>query len=201
MIFGTFYVLLAYLLGSIPFGYVVARYLYGVDIRSVGSGNIGATNVYRNLGWAAGVLTVVGDLGKGVLPVILAHSADIEPQWPAVVGLAAVLGHCFPLFLRFRGGKGVTTTVAILLTLSPKIFLIFIIIWLVVLLLQGRMSLASLTAAAATPLFSELTRTPVPGMLTFSWMAAVIIFIRHHENIDRLLAGTEKQLFTPLRFW
>ncbi len=201
MIFGTFYVLLAYLLGSIPFGYVVARYLYGVDIRTVGSGNIGATNVYRNLGWAAGVLTVVGDLGKGVLPVILARSTDIEPQWPAVVGLAAVLGHCFPLFLRFRGGKGVTTTVAILLTLSPKIFLIFIIIWLVVLLLQGRMSLASLTAAAATPLFSELTRTPVPALLTFSWMAAVIIFIRHHENIDRLLAGTEKQLFTPLRFW
>ncbi len=201
MIFGTFYVLLAYLLGSIPFGYVVARYLYRVDIRSVGSGNIGATNVYRNLGWAAGVLTVVGDLGKGVLPVILARSADIEPQWPAVVGLAAVLGHCFPLFLRFRGGKGVTTTVAILLTLSPKVFLIFIIIWLVVLLLQGRMSLASLTAAAATPLFSELTRNPVPGMLTFSWMAAVIIFLRHHENIDRLLAGTEKQLFTPLRFW
>jgi glycerol-3-phosphate acyltransferase PlsY len=201
MILGTFYVLLAYLLGSIPFGYVVARYLYGMDIRAVGSGNIGATNVYRNLGWSAAVMTVVGDLGKGILPVALARWANIEPQWPAVVGLAAVVGHCFPLFLRFRGGKGVTTTLAILLTLSPQAFLVFIIIWLVVLLLQGRMSLASLSAAATAPLFSRLVQPNEPGMLTFSWVAAVIIFIRHHENVDRLLAGSEKQIFKPIRFW
>ncbi len=199
MILWILLIVLAYLLGSVPFGYVVSRHLYGVNIQQIGSGNIGATNVYRNLGWGAAVLSLAGDLGKGIVPVMLARASGSGLQWAALVGLAAVLGHCFSIFLRFNGGKGVATTMAVLLALSPQMFLIFLIVWLVILLTQGRISLASLGAAAAAPVLIELLPEPKPGLLLFTWLAAVIIFVRHRENIDRLLAGTEKPLFDPLR--
>ncbi len=198
MILWITFVLLAYLLGSVPFGHVVSKHLYGIDIRSVGSGNIGATNVYRNLGWGAAILTAAGDLGKGVAAIALAKASGSGTGWAALVGLAVTLGHCYPIFLRFRGGKGVSTTVAVLLALSPSLFLVFIVAWLIILLAQGRMSLASLGAAAASPVMASLMPQPQPGMIFFTWAAAILIFVRHRENIDRLMNGAEKQIVKPI---
>jgi glycerol-3-phosphate acyltransferase PlsY len=191
----------AYLLGSVPFGYVISRYLYGVDITTLGSKNIGATNVYRNLGWGAGFLTFAGDMGKGILPVLAARQWDDQLQWAALVGLAAVVGHCYSVFLRFRGGKGVATTLAVLLALSPTFFLLYLVVLLTVLLFQGRVSLASLSAAAAGPMLVELVPGHPAGIFFFSWVTAVVIFVRHQENVDRLLKGQEKQIFTPSRLF
>ena len=199
MLIDTILTLAAYLLGSVPFGYIISRYMFGLDIQKVGSGNIGATNVFRNLGWRAGLLTAAGDLGKGMLPVLLARFLGAGPFWTAVVGLAAVLGHCFPLFLRFRGGKGVSTTVAALLVIEPYGFLIFGVLWLAVAFSTGRISLASLGAAAGTPVLLIVLGPAPPGLLFFSWAAAVIIFLRHHENVERLLRGDEPAVFEPGR--
>lgn len=200
MILWLVYLIAAYILGSIPFGYVIAKYYHGMDIQKVGSGNIGATNVYRNLGWKAGILTGVADVGKGFLPVLLARLSGVGGHWLAVVGLAAVLGHCYPLFLHFRGGKGVSTALAALLAMSPKAALLFVITWLLVLLFQGRVSVASLAAAASMPVLIKLFFTGYGGVFFFSWVAAIIIFIRHRENIDRLVAGKERALFNPRKF-
>ena len=142
-------------------------------------------------------MTMTGDLGKGIVPVLLARSLGVDPRGLALVGLAAVIGHCFPVFLRFRGGKGVSVTVAVLLVLDPTIFLVFALLWLVILLALGQVSSASLGAAAGTTMLVRFIGLTYPGILLFTWSAAVIIFLRHHENVDRLMAGTEKELFSP----
>lgn len=187
-------VLAAYLLGSVPFGLLVAR-ARGVDLRSVGSGNIGATNAMRALGKPWGYFVFLLDVAKGAVPVLLfALPFHLTPVDALVLqvwcGAAAVLGHCFPLYLGFRGGKGVSTGLGALTALDPWIFVIGGTVWLVVLFATRFVGLASICMGLAFPVaawFTGAHRVVVAGC----GLLALLILMRHRSNIARMLAGTE----------
>jgi glycerol-3-phosphate acyltransferase PlsY len=187
--------LLAYLLGSIPWGLVLARLFAIVDIRRHGSGNIGATNVARVAGPVLGLATLVGDFLKGWAPVALASYLDLPPAgaelYTAALALLAVLGHLFPVYTRLRGGgKGVATAAGGFAALAPLAVLIALVVFVLVLALTRRVSAGSLAAAAAlSPAVLSTTGSAV--LCAGAVMAATLIFIRHAGNIRRLLAGTE----------
>lgn len=200
-----FTLLLSYLLGAVPFGYLVAR-ARGVDIIKQGSGNIGATNVGRVLGRPFGILVFLLDFAKGAAPVALAklwtagHPLDLPPDsLPVAAGVAAFLGHVFPIYLRFRGGKGVATAAGAVGVLLPGPALAALLTWLVVVLASRYVSLASLTAAAVLCAY-RLLLTPQPWdhshrvVSSFCLIAAGLIFVRHRANIGRLLHGNENRL-------
>jgi glycerol-3-phosphate acyltransferase PlsY len=183
----------AYLLGSVPFGVVVARCSGGVDLRRVGSGNIGATNVLRAVGKTAAVLTLLGDIGKGALAVGAGRLTGADPALLAALGLAVVLGHVFPVFAGFRGGKGVATTLGVVLTTMPAVGGLLLLIWLVVAARWRYSSLAALVAAAAmTPLAAWLDRRP--AMLVMAAVLTVLVGWRHADNLRRLRQGTEGKI-------
>ncbi|HTU03759.1 MAG TPA: glycerol-3-phosphate 1-O-acyltransferase PlsY [Candidatus Sulfotelmatobacter sp.] len=183
----------AYLLGSVPFGLVVARCRGGVNLRQVGSGNIGATNVLRAAGATAAALTLLGDAGKGVLAVGLGRLAGGSPGLLAVLGVAVVLGHLFPLFAGFRGGKGVATGLGAILAAMPLVGALLVGIWLAVAWRWRYSSLAALVAAAAVPgLAWRLDGRP--AMVALGGALLVLIVSRHRENIRRLRAGTEGRI-------
>ena len=188
-------VLFSYLVGAIPFGYLIAKYMYGVNIREHGSGNTGATNVYRVLGAKAGGLTALLDISKGLIPVLIARSMFHEPYVWAVVGAAAVVGHIFSVYLRFGGGKGIATSFGVALGLSPICALMAFVVWLIMASYTGYVSLASMTAfffgALCTYFFA-----PLPITATFIAMFLLVVFA-HRENIKRLIAGTERKTRMP----
>lgn len=181
----------AYLLGSIPFGLVMAR-LFGLgDLRKMGSGNIGATNVLRTGNKPAALLTLVLDAGKGGITVVAAR-ALFGPDAAQLAGFAAFLGHCYPVWLGFRGGKGVATWLGTLLGLAWPVFLAAGATWLAVAALFRISSLSALVAALLTPLWAWLLG--YPAMVVLLVALAALIFLRHRENIARLLDGTEGRL-------
>ena len=186
----------AYLLGSIPFGLLMAG-LFGVgDVRRSGSGNIGATNVARTAGTLPGVLTLLLDAAKGALPVwAAARYTQENALWMMLAGFAALLGHCFPVWLKFKGGKGVATAAGVFAVLSPAAFLAAIIVFLVVAMFWKYISLASISAAAAMPLliyFLWAPRHAPPHAITFgTLLISVLIAFKHDANIQRLVEGTE----------
>lgn len=181
----------AYLLGSIPFGIVIARAFGLGNLRQIGSGNIGATNVLRTGNKLAALLTLLLDAGKGGVAVLIARAAFAEDA-AQLAGLAAFLGHLFPVWLGFRGGKGVATFLGTLLALNFLAGLAACATWLMVAFALRYSSLAALVAAAAAPLWAWALGA---GDLTALTLAlAALIFIRHHENIRRLLAGTEPRI-------
>jgi glycerol-3-phosphate acyltransferase PlsY len=183
--------LLAYLVGSIPFGVLITRALGLGDLRSIGSGNIGATNVLRTGNKAAAAATLLLDAGKGALPLIVARETAGETA-ALVDGLGAFLGHLFPVWLRFRGGKGVATFLGIMLALAWPAGLGACAVWLATALVTRYSSLAALLAAASTPLWLMLL-----GRAEAAWLAvalAALVFIRHHGNIGRLVRGTEPRI-------
>ena len=182
-------VALAYLCGSVPVGFLLAS-LAGIDIRRRGSGNIGATNVARVVGWREGVLTLLGDVLKGFLPVLLSWYFGFEPWAIFWVGLASFLGHLYPVFLKFKGGKGVATALGILLAVAPAAMAILASVFVLVALISRAVSLASLIAAVLAPLVLWLLRYPLP-FVSLSFVLALLIVVRHRENIQRLLAGVE----------
>ena len=182
-----------YLLGSIPFGVVIARVASDVDLRRVGSGNIGATNVLRAVGKGAAALTLLGDIGKGALAVGLARWTGASAALVAAVGLAAVLGHLFPVWAGFRGGKGVATTLGVILGAMPIVGGLLLVIWLAVAAITRYSSLAALVATATMPLLAWLVDGR-PAMLGLSSALLVLVVVRHRENIGRLLAGTEGKI-------
>jgi glycerol-3-phosphate acyltransferase PlsY len=186
--------LLAYLLGSIPFGFLLVRLGEGKDIRRYGSGNIGATNVYRR-SRAAGILTLALDAAKGTLAVLAAGWLGGGMEWQAVAALFAIAGHVFTPWLRFKGGKGVATGCGAFLALSPLAVATTLAVFALVLALSRYISAASMTAAAAFPLIARFYGAPAPVLLWAS-MGVVLIIARHHENIRRLRAGTENR-FRP----
>ncbi len=184
--------LLGYLLGSIPFGYLITRLVAGRDIRREGSGNIGATNVSRALGWKGGVATMVLDVAKGAAPVALAAHFDPHPLVAGAAGLAAVLGHCYPLFLGFRGGKAVATSLGVFLVLAPLPCLAAAGVFVLTIALTRYVSLGSLLAAAAFPFLLLLFGKPEATAVMAACIAGLIVW-RHRENIGRLVRGEERK--------
>ena len=191
--FLLFTLLIIYLVAAIPTGVIVTRLLGLEDVRAKGSGNIGATNVYRVAGKLPGILTLVGDILKGYLP-LLAVKLWLAPT-PLQLGLAgvvAIVGHCYPVYLRFKGGKGVATGLGIFLVLDPLAVLGGCLVFLLAVLLSRFISLGSVLAAVAVPLLTLLRQQP----LALVWCAAAIgalIVWRHRENLKRLCAGTENR--------
>ena len=186
----------AYLLGSIPFGLLLSKLFGGGDVREAGSGNIGATNVARVAGPLAGILTLVLDAAKGAAAVWLAaRFANQSAAWMIIAGLAALIGHCFPVWLRFHGGKGVATAAGVFLMLCPLALLGSVILFILVVVFWRYVSLASISAAAATPLLVYFLWAPhhaPPLVVTFGALAAAILVVyKHDANIQRLVEGRE----------
>jgi glycerol-3-phosphate acyltransferase PlsY len=186
----------AYLLGSIPFGLLVAKVFGRGDVRKEGSGNIGATNVSRVAGPLAGILTLLLDGAKGAAAVLVAgrYSND-SAMWMVIAGLAALVGHCFPVWLKFKGGKGVATAAGVYLALCPPAFLAGLILFLLVAGVSRYVSLGSVAAAVAMPLLMYFLWAPhhaPPPVITFGALAvAVLIVYKHDGNLQRLVEGTE----------
>lgn len=183
----------AYLLGSVPTGVLVARLLGGADPRSSGSGNIGATNVGRTLGRKAGVLTLGGDALKGLLPAAWALEVLPSPWEVATVALAAYLGHLYPLYLRFRGGKGVATGLGVFLALAPGSVFWAAAVFGAVVWKWRMVSVGSVSAAAALPLLCAGFREP-PAVACLAVVVAVMTAWRHKDNLARVRAGTERRI-------
>ena len=185
-----------YLLGSIPFGVVLAKVFRGADVRKAGSGNIGATNVARVAGPVAGVLTLVLDIAKGAAAVWLAaRLANQSAMWMVIAGLAALVGHCFSVWLNFRGGKGVATGAGVFLALCPLAVLGSVIVFVLVVTFWRYVSLASISAAAAMPLLIYFLWAPhhAPPLVVSigALLAAILIIYKHDSNIQRLVQGEE----------
>lgn len=179
----------AYLAGSIPTGVLLAR-LAGVDVRQEGSGNIGATNVARTAGRGLGILTLVGDCLKGLVPVLVARALGAHPHVIATVAVAALAGHVFSIFLGFRGGKGVATGFGVLIGLAPAVAPIPLAVFIALFAALRIVSLASIAAACVSPVVIWLCGYPASSTLAALAIATLIVW-RHRDNIERLLAGTE----------
>jgi glycerol-3-phosphate acyltransferase PlsY len=185
-------ILFAFLLGSIPFGVVVAK-VYGVNLKKVGSGNIGATNVLRAMGKGPALLTLVGDVLKGSLAVVAGKYFLHSPSLEGIMGLSAIVGHNFSLFLRFRGGKGVATSIGVLLIYSPKVGLLTVFVWLIVILITRYSSLGALVSFGILP-FGTYVLDYTQEKLIISILVASLLIFRHTDNIKRLVKGTEPKI-------
>ena len=188
MIAAGVFVLLTYMVASIPTGPILATLYADVDVTQQGSGNIGATNVYRALGPRFGVATLTGDILKGLLPVLLSGLVSDHIWFPSLVGLVAFIGHCWPAYLEFRGGKGVATVAGVLLGLAPFVALLTAGVWMLIFLTIRRSSVAALMATLSLPLFTVWLRAD----LIWVTMALVVgVLQRHRSNIHRILPGDE----------
>lgn len=195
MFLGISMVIIGYLLGSIPTGVILAKTLAKVDPRIQGSGNIGAANVYRTAGKILGILTLLGDAAKGILPLLLVkYLVKDWEMWLIFVALAAFLGHLYSIFLGFSGGKGVATASGIYLVISPLSLLIAFAVFLMVVIKWRYISLASLCAGSAIP-FAIFFSTHSVGYTFLSFFIWAMIFFKHRENIQRIMAGTEGKIW------
>ena len=184
---------LSYLLGSIPNGLIFGKLIWKKDLRKVGSGNIGATNAWRNLGKPAGLLIFALDFLKGALSVLLAENFNGEPLVMILAGFFAILGHSFSLFLKFHGGKGVATGLGVIAMLMPKVTAIVFLIWLTIVFVTRYVSLGSIVASICVPLLAIFFDEPTEFILLGA-LAAVFITVRHKGNISRLSKGIENKV-------
>ncbi|MBX6763944.1 MAG: glycerol-3-phosphate 1-O-acyltransferase PlsY [Rubrobacteraceae bacterium] len=188
---GVLLILFGYLLGSIPTGLLVGL-ARGVDVRKVGSGNIGTANVLRSAGRLAAFLTLLGDMLKGLVPVLVARGlSDSEWVW-ALTALAAIVGHCWPVFLRFRGGKGVATGAGSGLALVPPVGLGVFVLWWIIAFAFRYTSLAAIVVSVAAPVGYLITGQPLP-YLVYAFVGAAVVLWRHRENARALLEGRERR--------
>lgn len=184
--------LLAYLIGSIPFGYLLVRLKSGQDVRSMGSGNIGATNVLRTTGRVTGILTLILDIAKGYFAVwLMARFTANSPAWTSAAALAVMAGHAYPVFLKFHGGKAVATFIGAFLYLTPIPMAAVLVLFVIVTAATRHVSMGSIIAAGSLPLATWFIEHPPPVVLLSTIVAAVFIIYRHRDNISRLRAGTE----------
>ena len=184
--------ILSYLIGSIPTGFILGK-AAGVDVRTAGSGNIGATNVARVMGKGSGILTLIADVAKGFLPALVARQMAFTDTEVAVVGAAAFLGHLFPVFLKFRGGKGVATAFGVLLVLAPQAMWVPLVVFIAAVVVSRTVSLGSICAAVAAPLALWFFSYPMP-LTALAFFLGAFVIARHRANIKRLLAGSEPRL-------
>ncbi|MEP0773963.1 MAG: glycerol-3-phosphate 1-O-acyltransferase PlsY [Acidobacteriota bacterium] len=187
--------LAAYLLGSIPFAYLAVRLVGRGDVRTIGSGNVGATNTLRAAGWKVALVVALLDVGKGVAAVLLMRQTTASPDWAAAAAVAAVVGHCFPVWLGFSGGKGVATALGGLVVLAPAACAAVAMVWVVVLAVWRYVSLASVCAAAAFPVALQVVGEPTRGELGAAVITALVIIGRHHGNIRRLVRREEPRVW------
>lgn len=196
-------ILLCYLIGSVPFGYLLVKHVFtsGEDIRRVGSGGTGATNVARRAGRAAGLLTYLLDCGKGAAAVFLMSAVAGENHaWVGAGGIAAVAGHSFPVFLGFRGGKGVATSAGVFLVLAPYSVIPALALWAAVVYFTRYVSLGSIVAAGSVPLwtliiYGVIAPTPHLGFIVSAAVACfALILFQHRDNVNRLIRGTENKI-------
>jgi glycerol-3-phosphate acyltransferase PlsY len=187
----TILLVTAYLIGSIPTGLLLGK-AYGIDVRKEGSGNIGATNLYRTVGRKVGIITLIGDCLKGLIPVVVVHFSSTTAEYAAWVGLAAFFGHVFSVFLRFKGGKGVATALGVFMALAPLAVGIALLVFIALMLKWRYVSLGSIAAAATMPLAVTFLRGG-NELIAVTLMIAMVVIVKHHENIRRLFAGTESR--------
>ena len=195
-IHGVFATVIAYLIGAIPFGYLLVRLRTGKDVRASGSGNIGATNVLRTSGRASAVATLLLDIGKGVLAVAHAeyatrHDPEDQAMWMSAAALAVMAGHAYPVFLKFKGGKAVASFIGAFLYLTPLPMLMILILFVIIVAATGYISAASILCAALFPLGVWMILHPPAPVVIAAVIAGAFIVWRHKSNIDRLRAGTE----------
>jgi len=186
-------VALSYLLGSVSFSIVIAKWVKGIDIRQHGSGNAGATNTLRVLGKGPGLLVFLLDIGKGVAVVFIGRALSENDWIPVLCGLAAIIGHNWPIWFRFKGGKGIATTVGVIATLAFLPALCAGVIAIATIALTRYVSLGSLLFAALTPLFISIFYFSIP-LLSASLLICIFAFVRHRTNIVKLFQGTENKL-------
>ena len=192
---GPFTALVAYFLGSIPFGYLIVRWQRGIDVRTTGSGSIGATNVMRNLGIAGFAITFLLDFGKGIASVLIASRlTSANPVWVAAAAVGTIVGHCFPVWLKFRGGKGVATAVGVFLVLAPREVGIALLLFAVIVAVTRYISLGSIIATGAFPVLLYFIDHPPAPIVAGAAFGAAIIITRHSANIGRLLRGVENRV-------
>lgn len=180
-------------MGSIPFGLVISKFGYGVDIRKHGSKNIGAANVLRTVGILPGILTLVGDFIKGGASVFLARFLGAGDLIIILAGLAAIVGHSWPIFLKFKGGKGVATATGVILVMMPWAFLVLFVVYAIICAVFRYTSLSAIISALVFPIVVFFLKMP-SLYLWFALAASVIVIWRHQQNIQRLIAGTERKL-------
>ncbi len=181
----------SYLAGGIPFSYLAGRIARDIDLRQVGSGNLGATNAIRELGWGWGVAVLILDAAKGYLAVYLALALAAGGAWPVLAGLAAIVGHSYTPYLRFKGGKGVATSAGVILCLAPAAFGIALAIFLLVTLFTRYVSVGSIAAATSMPLLVVWRKPGDTALLGFAVLVAALIWFRHRSNLSRLMRGEE----------
>jgi glycerol-3-phosphate acyltransferase PlsY len=191
-----FALLVCYLIGAIPFGLIVGKLVKGIDIRQFGSGNIGATNVYRTLGIGPALLVFILDTAKGLAAVIICRTVAFSDWFVVLGGLLAVAGHTFSVFLRFSGGRGVATALGVIIGLTPAIAAVALGLWTVIVIITRYISVASILAALSVPVLMatwKAIHVPKPYFV-LACVAAFAIVLRHIPNIKRLAAGTEPRL-------
>jgi glycerol-3-phosphate acyltransferase PlsY len=184
----------AYLLGSIPTAFLLVRLIGRGDVRTIGSGNVGATNALRAAGWRAGLAVLAIDVTKGVLAVTLMRQATDAPAWIAAAGFAAVVGHCFPVWLSFSGGKGVATAVGAFAMVAPAALAVAAAVWLAVMIASRYVALASVLAALTLPAAVQLLARPPRAMLGWAAASVAVVIWRHRRNLGRLVRGEEPKL-------
>lgn len=192
------WIVASYLLGATPTSYIVGKLAKGIDLREHGSKNLGATNVYRILGWTYAIPVALIDIAKGAIPVAMfpRWAGSSDPWLPIVLGAAAVIGHMFSPYVRFKGGKGVATAAGMFLALAPLALLLALPVWVLCLWLTGYVSLSSILAALSVPLWIRLTRPDSPHVFWAGVALAVLIVFAHRRNISRLIHGTEDRFRT-----
>ncbi|MBT9169820.1 MAG: Glycerol-3-phosphate acyltransferase [Actinobacteria bacterium] len=198
MLSGILLVFLGYIMGSIPFGLIIGKFGYGVDVRKYGSKNIGAANVLRTVGILPGILTFVGDFMKGGASVFLARYLEAGDLIIILAGLAAIVGHSWPVFLKFKGGKGVSTTTGVILVMMPGAFLVLFVVYALICAVFRYTSLSAIISALVFPIVVFFLKMP-SLYLWFALAASVIVIWRHQQNIQRLIAGTERKLGQRVR--
>lgn len=190
--------LAAYLLGSISFGYLAGKYIRGVDIRKFGSGSTGTTNILRTLGTGPAVFVLALDIIKGLAAVMLARSLTGEGLYTMLAGVAVIAGHNWPVFFRFSGGRGIATSIGVILGLAPPVILVAVIIGVALIALTRYVSLGSIAGTVSIPILMYLFELPVSYVL-FGIAVMALALWRHRRNISRLLAGTESKLGAKIR--
>lgn len=185
--------ILAYLVGSIPNALWIGKMFKNIDVREFGSGNVGATNATRVLGWKLGVMVLIFDAFKGMIFIIIARILGLEDIYVVLIGLAAILGHSYSIYLKFKGGKAVATSLGVMLVLIPKVVMILIIVFLLIVIISGYVSLASISVAGLLPILSYIMYNNIIALL--SLLVGILVIWRHKSNIKNLLEGKEDKFY------